>query len=200
MAATHAVAANAARLTELDRIVGDGDLGVSLARGAQALRASLGTFPPDDPAAALHAAGRALQSSLGGTSGPLYAVFFLRASARLKLAGASVADPMLWAEAFSSGCAGVTELGGAGRGDRTMLDALLPASDAFTAALEHGHPWPEALAAAAEAAERGAAATAAMSPRRGRSSYLGDRVLGQPDPGAEAVAVWLQALARALRG
>jgi dihydroxyacetone kinase len=91
------------------------------------------------------------------------------------------------------------ELGGAGRGDRTMLDALLPASDTFTAALELQRPWPEALSVAADAAEQGSKDTAAMTPRRGRSSYLGTRTLGHTDPGAEAVAVWLRAVARALR-
>ena len=187
MAATHAMVANAARLTELDRVVGDGDLGLSLGRCASrpSVPRSARFRPMSPPRRCTQLAGH-LQSSLGGTSGPLYAVFFLRASARLKLAGTSVEDPMLWAEAFRSGCAGVIELGSAGRGDRTMLDALLPASDAFTAALEHGQPWPETLAAAAEAAERGAAATSEMSPRRGRSSYLGDRVLGHPDPAEKA--------------
>lgn len=197
MAATQALSAAAARLTELDQAVGDGDLGISLTRGARALREGLEAFPLDDPAAALHAAGGTLQASLGGTSGPLYAVLFLRAASRLK--GASASDPKVWAEAFQSACAGVMELGGAGRGDRTMLDALLPASDAFTAALELQRPWPEALSAAADAAEQGSTDTAAMTPRRGRSSYLGARALGHPDPGAEAVAVWLRAVARALR-
>jgi dihydroxyacetone kinase len=197
MAATQAIASASNKLTDLDRAVGDGDIGISLSRGAQALRSALGSFPPDEPSAALHAVGRTLQSALGGTSGPLYAVFFLRGSVRLK--GKAPNDPLAWADAFQAGCAGITELGGAVPGDRTMLDALAPAAAAFSAALAAGRPWPEALTSAAEAAERGAAATSTMTPRRGRSSYLGQRVIGIPDPGAEAVAIWLQALARALR-
>jgi dihydroxyacetone kinase len=197
MAATQALSAASARLTEMDRAVGDADLGISLTRGARALREGLEGFPLDDPAAALHAAGVTLQAALGGTSGPLYAVFFLRASSHLKATSAS--DPRAWADSFHAACAGVMELGGAGQGDRTMLDALLPAADAFSAALDEQRAWPEALAAAADASELGAKETATMTPRRGRSSYLGVRAIGHPDPGAEAVAVWLRALARAFR-
>jgi dihydroxyacetone kinase len=103
-------------------------------------------------------------------------------------------DPNAWAAAFQAGCIAVGELGGAGLGDRTMLDALLPAAEAFADAVRSGRPVVDALRAAATAAKVGAAATAQMRPRRGRSSYLGDRALGHLDPGAEAVAVWLGAL------
>ena len=200
MAATSTLIAAADRLTEMDRQVGDGDLGISLSRGSQAIRGNLPKTPLDDPAGALLAIGRKLQESLGGTSGPLYAVFFLRAAAVLKTdPGRALADPKLWAEAFGAGCHGMIELGGANRGDRTMLDALLPALDALQAGLEAGDPWRTALDEAATAAEAGAAATAAMTPRRGRSSYLGERAVGHPDPGAEAVALWIRAVSRSLK-
>ncbi len=81
-------------------------------------------------------------------------------------------------------------------GDRTMLDAFTPAAVAFDAAIKAGRSSGEALARAIAGAEEGVKATASMSPRKGRSSYLGDRAIGHPDPGAEAVAVWLRALAR----
>ena len=113
----------APRLTELDQAVGDGDLGISLERGGRAVRVALPSYALDDPAAALHALPATLQSTLGGTSGPLYAAFFVRAAARLRRGRPD--DPAAWAEAFRAGCAAVAELGGAGRGDRTMLDALL---------------------------------------------------------------------------
>jgi triose/dihydroxyacetone kinase / FAD-AMP lyase (cyclizing) len=190
-AATDALIDAAPRLTELDQAVGDGDLGISLERGARAVQEALPSYSLDDPAAALHALAVTLQHSLGGTSGPLYAAFFLRASSRLHQD--RVEDPRTWAEAFRAGCAAITELGGAERGDRTMLDALVPAAEAFHAAVSSGSPLRNALAAAAAAAEMGARATSSMSPRRGRSSYLGERVLGHPDPGAEAVAIWLRA-------
>jgi dihydroxyacetone kinase len=190
--AADALIAAAPRLTELDRAVGDGDLGISLERGARAAQRALPTYPLDDPAAGLRALSATLQRSLGGTSGPLYAAFFLRAAAVLERRGA--ADPAAWAEAFQAGCAAVAELGGAAPGDRTMLDALLPAATAFQEALASGAALASALGAGAAAAAAGARATAAMVPRRGRSSYLGERALGHPDPGAEAVAVWLGAL------
>jgi triose/dihydroxyacetone kinase / FAD-AMP lyase (cyclizing) len=97
-----------------------------------------------------------------------------------------------------AGCEGVMALGGARPGDRTTLDALVPAAEALQSALRAGAPWREALAGAVEAARQGAASTATMAPRRGRSSYLGDRALGHPDPGAEAVAIWLAAVQHAL--
>jgi dihydroxyacetone kinase len=100
-----------------------------------------------------------------------------------------------WVGAFSDGCRAVAALGGAARGERTMLDALLPAWDSLTTGLTAGRSPRELLHDAATAAEAGAAATASMRPRRGRSSYLGERVLGHPDPGAVAVAVGLRALA-----
>jgi dihydroxyacetone kinase len=192
LAATKALIDQAPRLTRMDQAVGDGDLGISLERGARAVQDALPTYPLDDPAATLHALSLTLQRSLGGTSGPLYAAFFLRAAATLR-DGAD--DPGRWAEAFRAGCAAVSELGGAARGDRTMLDALVPAADAFRDAVTAGRAVADALRAAAAAAEAGAKATAAMLPCRGRSSYLGERALGHADPGAAAVVVWLSALA-----
>jgi dihydroxyacetone kinase len=190
--AAQALIAAAPRLTELDQAVGDGDLGISLERGARALQEALPTYPLDDPAATLQALGVTLQRTLGGTSGPLYAAFFLRAAGALRRG--DPARPMTWADAFRAGCSALAELGGAAPGDRTMLDALLPAADAFRDAVGAGRPLADALQVAALAAEVGARATADLVPRRGRSSYLGQRALGHPDPGAEAVAVWLAAL------
>ncbi len=195
--ATDALIDAAPRLTELDQAVGDGDLGISLERGAHAVQEALLSYFLDDTASTLHALGVTLQQVMGGTSGPLYAAFFLRASNHLRRGHQD--DPQVWAEAFLAGCTAITELGGASRGDRTMLDALVPAAETFQEAVRSGSPVNEALRAAAVAAEAGARATSGMAARRGRSSYLGDRVLGHPDPGAEAVAVWLRGLIRVQR-
>lgn len=191
-AAAEALIAAAPRLTKLDQVVGDGDLGLGLARGALAVLEERPSYRLDDPAATLHTLGLTLRRALGGTFGALYAVFFLRASARLQTGPPT--DPKTWAEALQAGCAGIGELGGIGPGDRTMLDALLPAAEALVAALDAKRPLADALRATAEAAEIGARATAMMSPRRGRSSSLGDRALGHPDAGAEAAATWLRAI------
>ena len=182
-------------LTELDREVGDGDLGISLARGCAALLADCPTYPGEaGPAAVLRAASATLRRSIGGTSGPLYAIMLLRAASALPSS-----TPENWAAALRAGLDGVREVGGAEVGDRTMVDALSPAADAFEAAVAGGAPWPDALSAAADAAAAGAAGTADVRARLGRSSYLGDRVLGHPDPGAQAVALWLAAVAGPVR-
>ncbi len=181
------------RLTELDQAVGDGDLGISLTRGAEAIRDAIPTLPLDDGPATLHEVGLILQRRLGGTSGPLNAVMLLRAANALRSSDPS--DPRAWSAAFRAGCDAISELGGAHVGDRTMLDALVPAASAFSAAIDAGQSPSAALAASASAAEKAANGTASLIPTKGRASYLGERALGHVDPGAVAVAVWLKALA-----
>lgn len=186
------------KLTELDSVVGDGDIGISLARGSRAIEQALPDLDLQHPAVALQQISAILRRALGGTSGPLYAVFVLRAGASL----ATASNPSTlasWREAFSAGCAGIVKLGGAGAGDRTMLDALLPMAAALTACAADASPL-SAAQKAQTAASQGCEATRAMLPLKGRSSYLGQRALGHVDPGAYAVTVWLDAIVKALRG
>jgi dihydroxyacetone kinase len=178
----------------LDRVVGDGDLGISLARGAQALERDLPNYDLDNPASTLRAISQSLREALGGSSGPLYAVLFLRAAKELENQEKNEPLAAQWARAFLAGCQGMTDLGGAKKGDRTMMDAIWPAAEAFAAAVKAGETDSQAWAKAVSAAKEGAEATRQMAPRRGRSSYLGQRVLGHADPGAVAVGIWLQAL------
>jgi dihydroxyacetone kinase len=180
------------KLTAMDQAVGDGDLGISLARGAAAILAEMPGYDLARPSEALKAMSATLRRALGGTSGPLYAVFLLRAARTLE--GAGTADAAAWAEAFAQGAAAIGQLGDARPGDRTMLDAMVPAADALKTALLSGLDLETSLKRSVVAAQEGTEATATMSPRRGRSSYLGDRVAGKPDPGAEAVAIWLAAV------
>ena len=184
------------KLTALDQAVGDGDLGISLARGASAILSGLPVYDLAHPAVALSALSDTLRKALGGTSGPLYAVFLLRAARTME--GAEGPGLRAWAHAFAAGVAAIGELGDAKPGDRTMLDALVPASEALLAAVQRGVSLSDALAATVTAARAGADATAAMIPRRGRSSYLADRVEGHIDPGADAVVIWLDACRSAL--
>jgi dihydroxyacetone kinase len=179
-------------LTEMDRVVGDGDLGINLARGAEAVRKVIRTTVPGDAEGVLRAIAETLQRIVGGSSGPLYGVLLLRAANTLH--GGNPNDPALWAFACREGCHAVSEIGGAVAGERTMLDALIPFATALTHSLETDLPLSEALAHAAGAAEHGAKKTAEMLPRRGRSCYLGERCLGHPDPGAMAAAIWLRAV------
>ena len=185
-AACKAMIAAEGELAEMDRVTGDGDLGTNMARAAKAMQGT--AYPLDDIPATLKALGHTLRRELGGSSGPLYGVLFLRCCSALE--GAKTIGLAQWADALHQGCQAISELGGAKPGDRTMLDAL----DPFAKALQQS----VSLKAALEAAERGAEATAQMKPRLGRSSYLGDRVLGYPDPGAKAVSIWLRAACNAL--
>ena len=192
-AAAESLIAAASRLTELDQLVGDGDLGINLERGARAIREALAQYPVDDPPATLHALGLTLQETLGGTSGPLYAVFLLRVAARLKSHAWN--DPRVWAKALLAGYEAIAELGGAALGDRTMLDALIPAVDD----LPYVHlRRPFACRRSQSRVRRRRSRRSRHSrplPRRGRSSYLGSRAIGHPDPGAIAVATWIKAIA-----
>ena len=192
-----ALIADEAELNELDRQVGDGDLGTTLSRGSHALLEALPTYPLDDPSETFRSLAVTLMYSLGGTSGPLYTAFFLEIAARLK--NAWLEDPTCWVDAFRGGCQAITKLGGAKQGDRTMLDALEPAvSGAFR--ISHcGGSVMEIIDKAVYDAQIGVRMTKERAPRFGRSSYLSDRVKGIPDPGAQAVAVWLGAVAAAIR-
>ena len=184
------------QLTEMDRITGDGDLGTSMKRASTAVQKAIGSYPLADIPETLKALGHTLRHELGGSSGPLYGVLFLRAGNVLEYPGPI--DLGQWATALEEGSRAISELGGAKPGDRTMLDAL----DPFVKVLKKAgaEAVREVLLAAADEAHRGAQATADMKPRLGRSSYLRDRVLGHPDPGAIAVAIWLRAVTNALIG
>lgn len=187
--AAEALAAAEAQLTELDAAAGDGDLGLSMTRAASAIRAMPASDWATPPAALKHLAA-ALGRAIAGSSGPFYATALVRAARGLP----DDPGPQEWADALDAAAAAIAELGGARPGDRTMLDALVPAAMAFRTALDAGKPpaaaWTDALGAARE----GAAATAQMYPRVGRAAYLGDRALGHPDAGAVAVTIWLTAI------
>ncbi|MFF3975469.1 dihydroxyacetone kinase subunit DhaL [Streptomyces sp. NPDC001828] len=180
-----AVDREAARLTDLDSAIGDADHGANLQRGFNAVTAVLDKEAPDTPGAVLALAGRQLISTVGGASGPLYGTLLRRTGKALGDA-AEVSREQL-AEALGAGVAAVAQLGGAAAGDKTMLDALLPAVEALG----------ESFAAAAEAADSGALATVPLRARKGRASYLGERSVGHQDPGATSSALLIGALAEA---
>lgn len=178
-------------LTDLDSKAGDGDLGASMFRAAEALL-SLSDASHNTADGLLRDASAALRRAIGGSSGPFYAVGLMRAARVLATVG--VPDARKWHAAFADAVSAVGEVGGAKRGDRTMLDALLPAVDAWGEALTRGADAKAAYADAVTAARAGAQATAAMMPRLGRASYLGERAKGVPDAGAVAVTVWMEAV------
>ncbi|MEU5921697.1 dihydroxyacetone kinase subunit DhaL [Streptomyces sp. NPDC047141] len=175
------------RLTELDSAIGDADHGANLKRGFAAVTETLAKEPPETPGAVLTAAGRQLISTVGGASGPLYGTLLRRAGKTLG-EDARVTRVRL-AEALGAGVAAVAQLGGAQAGDKTMLDALVPAVEGLRSSYE----------AARTAAEDGALATVPLRARKGRASYLGERSVGHQDPGATSSALLFAALADTAR-
>ena len=184
---------NRQRLTDLDSAVGDGDFGISLDRGFTAVQAELTAKPPADIRAIFQSVATVLIKTMGGSSGPLLGTFFLRAAAtsadKSELAPADVV--ML----FQAGVDGLQQRGKAALGDKTMMDAWLPAVDAMRSALEAGSGLTEILEKGAAAAEAGMRATITMQARKGRGSYLGERSVGHQDPGATATSLLFKAAA-----
>lgn len=176
-------------LTDLDRAIGDGDHGINMHRGMQAV-AALDPASFADARAYAKQVAMTLISTVGGAAGPLYGTFMLRLSTALPADGPI--DQSCWATALAAGIEGVRARGKATSGDKTMLDALEPALAAFEAATDE--PWQ----AAAEAADAGRDATVPLIARKGRASYLGERSAGHADPGATSAALLIVAAARTL--
>lgn len=185
--------AQAAWLTELDAAIGDADHGTNMLRGFQKVRAVLSGIAGGDAGSILKATGMALVSSVGGASGPLYGTFFLRAAGAV--AGRHELGRDDVGALLRAGVGGVVERGRAQAGDKTMLDALLPAVQAFDEAGAAGAPLEAALLEAARAAERGAKDTIPLVARKGRASYMGERSAGHQDPGATSSWLLLRCLA-----
>ncbi|CAM5676503.1 dihydroxyacetone kinase subunit L [Streptomyces badius] len=184
-AAAASVEREANHLTELDSAIGDADHGSNLQRGFAAVTEVLEKDAPATPGAVLTLAGRRRISTVGGASGPLYGTL-------LRRTGKALGDDdevtrTQFAQAFAAGVAAVGQLGGAQAGDKTMLDALLPAAEALAVSFD----------GAVDAARAGAEATVPMQARKGRASYLGERSIGHQDPGATSAALLVEALAAA---
>jgi dihydroxyacetone kinase-like protein len=175
----------AERLTALDSPIGDADHGSNLQRGFTAVTATLEKEAPGTPGGILTLAGRQLISTVGGASGPLYGTLLRRTGKALGDSAEVSAEQL--AEALRAGVDAVMTLGGAAPGDKTMIDALVPAVDALG----------DSFAAARTAAEEGAVATTPLQARKGRASYLGERSIGHQDPGATSAALLVAGLAEA---
>jgi phosphoenolpyruvate---glycerone phosphotransferase subunit DhaL len=183
-----AVTGRAEYLTQLDAAIGDGDHGINMTRGFEAVgKAIADQGPSTAPGPLLVLAGKTLVATVGGASGPLWGSA-LRAAGR-SLGDADAFDGDGLAAALDAALAAVVDLGAAQPGDKTMVDALAPAA---------GGSVTEAVTAAADAAEAGALATAPMQARKGRASYLGERSIGHQDPGATSAALIMRALQTAV--
>jgi dihydroxyacetone kinase phosphoprotein-dependent L subunit len=189
--------ANETYFCQLDSVVGDGDFGYSLARGFEKVLEGFDGLDRSSPGAFLKKVGLTIASRVGGTSGPIWGTAFLRAGsaagAKAALSGADVVAML------RAAVEGIQTRGGAALGDKTLLDALVPAIDRLEADLAAGGAEAEALADAAQVAERAAAETSGMLAKRGRASYTGERSIGSPDPGAVAIGVIARRVSAAWR-
>jgi dihydroxyacetone kinase-like protein len=187
------IAEHRTELVRLDTAIGDGDHGTNMDRGMRAAVEKLEATDGDDIGALLKAVGMALVSKVGGAAGPLYGTLFLQMG--MATSGRSELDLAGWREALEAGVKGVQARGKAEPGDKTMVDALLPALDSLRAAEADGAGLGDALRRSAGAAEDGMKATIPLEARRGRASYLGPRSVGHQDPGATSSQLLLAAAA-----
>jgi dihydroxyacetone kinase-like protein len=199
--AAEVIEANRDHLTQLDAAIGDADHGINLSRGFTAvlgaLDSAIETSTSTTPGQVLILTGNTLISKVGGASGPLYGMAFRRAGKAL--GDAADVDLAGLAGALEAALAGVQQLGAAREGDKTMVDALAPATRAFSKAVAEGASPDEALESLTEAAQAGATATISMQALKGRASYLGPRSVGHEDPGAASTALILGALKDTVR-
>lgn len=177
-------------LTQLDSAIGDADHGINMDRGFSAARGKLDGLADGDLGTAAKTIGMTLISTVGGASGPLYGTFFLRLATALG-ERISVSTEEL-GEALRAGLEGVRQRGRAEPDDKTMVDAMAPAVDAYAAA--SGDGIGPALEAAASAAAAGRDRVTPLAARKGRASYLGERAMGHPDPGATSTTILFDSL------
>lgn len=190
--------ANRAYLSEIDGLIGDGDHGINMSKGFSQCREAL-LAKPELPGLAegLDTLAMTLLDGIGGSMGPLYGSFFLGLSETL--AGKETLDAPLFGEALANAVAGVETVGSAKVGDKTLMDTLVPARDAFQAALAGGADFPSAITAMIDAAEHGWKSTQALQARIGRAARLGERSIGVLDAGATSCFLLLKTLGASIR-
>ena len=177
-------------LTQLDNEIGDGDHGINLARGFEAVEKKLPSLAGGDIGALLKGVGMQLVSTVGGASGPLYGTAFMKAGMACK--GLTELDGPAFVKAMEAAVDGIKMRGKATEGEKTMLDALCPALKVMQDEVAAGKSLKEALQ---DAAEKGVEYTKTIIATKGRASYLGERSLGHQDPGATSSLYLLQVLA-----
>ena len=186
------IIANKEKLTELDAAIGDADHGINMTRGFEAVRTKLVAAKPEDIGGLLKLVGMTLISTVGGASGPLYGTAFMRAAAVAH--GKTAIDTDTAAQILNAAIGGIKDRGKAVRGEKTMLDALEPAYEAFTQAMVKGASLTDCLTLATAAAASGVEYTKTIIATKGRASYLGERSIGHQDPGATSSYLMLATL------
>ena len=178
-------------LTELDREIGDSDHGINMSRGFSAVMEKLS--PEDsDIGATLKKLGMTLLSKVGGASGPLYGTAYMEAGKIT--AGKTELTPSDMKSVLEVAIAGIQKRGKAVKGEKTMLDALIPASETFSAKIAEGADMVTALDSACDSSREGVEYTKTIIATKGRASYLGERSIGHQDPGATSALITLEAI------
>ena len=187
------LAENKDYLTQLDSAIGDADHGANMSRGFQAVLGKLPTVSDKDIGTIFKTVGMTLVSTVGGASGPLYGTFFMQAGTAS--AGKQELTAADWGAALEAAVNGVVMRGKAVLGDKTMVDVLTPALEAFKDAVVQNATIGLALTRSVQAAEEGMKATIPLVARKGRASYLVERSSGHQDPGATSTFLILKCAA-----
>ena len=183
-------------LTELDNAIADGDHGINMARGFAAAEEKLPTLAGKDIGTVLKTVGMTLVSAVGGSAGPLYGTAFMRSG--MAMAGKTDMDLSDLIACLHASVEGIMQRGKATQGEKTMLDAMIPALEAIEEAQSGGLTAKEALLAGVKAAWDGVEYTKTIAATKGRASYIGPRSIGHPDPGATSFTMLLETIANAL--
>lgn len=195
---TERIIAHRDELNELDRAIGDFDHGSNMARGFTLAGEKLLTIADANIGDILKQLGMVLISNVGGASGPLYGTAFLKAS--MAIGAKESIDEADIKKAYELVIEGIKQRGASDRGHKTMLDALIPAYEAYAKAIEEGDSLALAARKASDAAAEGVEFTKTIAATKGRASYLGERSIGHADPGATSTALLLSAFADGLEG
>lgn len=183
---------NREHLTDLDRAIGDGDHGINMSKGFNAVLDKLDEFQGEDIGSILKKIAMTLLSTVGGASGPLYGTAFLRASTTVN--GKMNLDKEDILNMFEKAIEGIKSRGKAELGEKTMLDSLVPAYEALKKSYEDGDNSLEAFRKAEEAALDGVEYTKTIVATKGRASYLGERSIGHQDPGATSTYLIIKSI------
>ena len=183
-------------LTELDNVIGDGDHGINMARGFHAVEEKLNGLEDKDIGTILKMVGMTLVSTVGGASGPLYGTAFMKAG--MSMAGKTKLEMEGFLSCMDEAIGGVQARGKAKQGEKTMLDAMIPAQQAMRQALSDGKDNRAVLAAGVAAARKGVEYTKTIIATKGRASYVGERSIGHQDPGATSFTDILEVIAQGI--
>ncbi|MBQ0101184.1 MAG: dihydroxyacetone kinase subunit L [Firmicutes bacterium] len=183
-------------LTDLDNAIADGDHGINMARGFAAVEAKIAPLGDKDIGTVLKTAGMTLVSAVGGSAGPLYGTAFMRSGVVMN--GKTEMNIADLTACLKASVEGVMQRGKAVKGEKTMLDSMIPALEAIENGINGGLDSKDAVLCGVKAAREGVEYTKTIAATKGRASYIGERSIGHQDPGATSFTYLLEVIADAL--